>query len=287
MGYSTVCTIVHEICAAIWKYLQPLVMPKPTLESWIKIEEDFRILWNFPNCIGAIDGKHVNIRAPWNSGSLYYNYKKFFSTVLLAVADAKYKFIIVDIGAYGRNHDSGILSSSKFGQLLQNNMISIPPNKNLPGMTNTVPYVFVGDEAFPLSEHIMRPYPGSELLNNSQKKIYNYRLSRARRIVESAFGILQQKFEVFQKRIRMQPKYLDTMILACTCLHNYIMEDFVSEDIAVPNNSILQNYSVDSQNMDITGNQNVDAMEIREIFKSYFNSEHGAVSWQNEKITRC
>lgn len=108
MGYATVWTIVHEICAAIWKYLRPIVMPKPTTESWVKIEDDYRRLWNFPNCIGAIDGKHVNIRAPWNSGSLYYNYKKFFSTVLLAITDAKYKFIVVDIGAYGRNNDSGI-----------------------------------------------------------------------------------------------------------------------------------------------------------------------------------
>lgn len=287
MGYATVWMIVHEVCAAIWKYLRPIVMPKPTTESWVKIEDDFRRLWNYPNCIGAIDGKHVNIRAPWNSGSLYYNYKKFFSTVLLAITDAKYKFIVVDIGPFGRNNDSGILSSSKFGQLLQNNMLDIPPSKCLPGTTIPVPHVFVGDEAFPLSEHLMRPYPGSQVLNDSTKKIFNYRLSRARRLVESSFGILQQKFEVFQKRIRMQPKFLDTMILACTCLHNYTLGNFGSEDVALSNNNILQSYSFDSQDMDITGNQNVDAMAIRENFKTYFNSEHGAVTWQNEMITRC
>lgn len=287
MGYATVWMIIHKSCAAIWKYLRPIVMPKPTTESWVKIEDDFRRLWNYPNCIGAIDGKHVNIRAPWNSGSLYYNYKKFFSTVLLAITDAKYKFIVVDIGAYGRNNDSGILSSSKFGQLLQNNMLGIPPNKCLPGTTIPVPHVFVGDEAFPLCEHIMRPYPGSQVLNDSEKKIFNYRLSRARRLVESSFGILQQKFEIFQKRIRMQPKFLDMMILACTCLHNYTLGDFGSEDVALSNNNILQNYSFDSQDMDITGNQNLDAMNIRENFKTYFISEHGAVPWQNEMITRC
>lgn len=68
-------------------------------------------MWNFPNCI---DVKHVNIRALWNSGSLYFNYKMYFSSVLLAVVDAKYKFIIVDIGAYGRNSDSGILNTKQF-----------------------------------------------------------------------------------------------------------------------------------------------------------------------------
>lgn len=93
-------------------------MPKPTAELWTKLAKEFETQWNFPNCIGAIDGKHVNIRAPWNSGSQFYNYKKFFSVVLLAVADANYPFVVVDIGAYGRNSDSGILSSSRLGQSL-------------------------------------------------------------------------------------------------------------------------------------------------------------------------
>lgn len=80
--------------------------------------------------------------------------------------------------------------------------------------------------------------------------------------MKSSFGILRQKFEDFQKRIRIQPKFLDAMIIACTCLHNYTLGDFRSEDVSVSNYNILQNYSVDSQ--DITGIQNVNAMEIRD-----------------------
>lgn len=284
MGYSTVNTIVNETCAAIWKHLQPLVMPKPTPELWTKIEEEFKTKWNFPNCIGAIDGKHVNIRAPWNSGSLFFNYKKFFSIVLLAVADANYNFVVVDIGAYGRNSDSGILSGSKLGQLLQTDSLCIPPNKRLPGNTEKMPHVFVGDEAFPLSKHMMRPYPGNQLTGDEEKKIFNYRLSRARRIVESSFGILTQKFEVFQKKIRMQPKYLDLMILACTCLHNYIRthDHNEAEEVRPPRNSILQNINVQQEE----DNQIEDGMIIRDNFKSYFNSQNGAVPWQNEMIRR-
>ncbi|XP_050552278.1 uncharacterized protein LOC118277359 [Spodoptera frugiperda] len=162
MGYSTVLQIVHETCSAIWKYLRPRVMPKPTAELWTKLAKEFETQWNFPNCIGAIDGKHVNIRAPWNSGSQFYNYKKFFSVVLLAIADANYRFVVVDIGAYGRNSDSGILSSSRLGQSLNNNTLDIPPIKCLPGTTEALPHVFVGDEAFPLHKHIMRPFPGNQ-----------------------------------------------------------------------------------------------------------------------------
>lgn len=96
VGFSTVRAIVHNTCAMIWKVLRPIVMPKPTEELWVAKEEDFRRIWNFPNCIGAIDGKHITIRAPHKSGSHYYNYKKNFSTVLLAVVDAKYRFVVVE-----------------------------------------------------------------------------------------------------------------------------------------------------------------------------------------------
>jgi hypothetical protein len=62
-------------------------MPEPTGEMWRKIADDFYSLWQFPNCIGVIDGKHFEIQAPKNSGSLYLNYKKNFSVVLLALVD--------------------------------------------------------------------------------------------------------------------------------------------------------------------------------------------------------
>lgn len=93
LGRKTVSDIVQEVCSAIWTVLQPKVMPEPATEQWCDIANDFDALWQFP----AIDGKHVVIDKPANSGSLFYNYKKDSSVVLLAVVDANYKFMLMSV----------------------------------------------------------------------------------------------------------------------------------------------------------------------------------------------
>jgi hypothetical protein len=73
---------------------------------------------NFPNCIGAVDGKHIRNRKPNESGSQFFNYKNFFLTVLMAVADEDYFFISVEVGAYGSSSDSNMFKNLTFGKLL-------------------------------------------------------------------------------------------------------------------------------------------------------------------------
>ena len=130
-------------------------MPLPTEEQWKYIADDFYRKCNIPNCLGAIDGKHVNIQAPANSGSLFYNYKSFFfSILLLAIASGDYRFVIVDIGGYGSNSDSGLLNSTNFFKQLNSRNLNIPPSAMLPNDPNgvAVPHFFIGDEAFPYIE---------------------------------------------------------------------------------------------------------------------------------------
>nr|CAH7712396.1 unnamed protein product [Callosobruchus chinensis] len=74
-------------------------MPQPTREDFKRIAEEYYRLWQFPMCIGSIDGKHCRIRCPANSGSAFFNYKQYFSIVLQAVADANKKFIAIEVGA--------------------------------------------------------------------------------------------------------------------------------------------------------------------------------------------
>ncbi|KMQ85647.1 nuclease harbi1-like protein [Lasius niger] len=79
IGKSTVYKIIPEVCNAIWLALQPVVLPRLNSEDWKKISEKFFLKWQFPNCIGALDGRHMEIQAPPCSGTEFYNYKGYFS----------------------------------------------------------------------------------------------------------------------------------------------------------------------------------------------------------------
>lgn len=82
-------------------------LPQPTKQQFTAISKEFNEKWNFPNVLGCLDGKHVRVRCPNRSGSLFYNYKDYFSIVLMALVDANCKFIAVDIGSFGREGDAG------------------------------------------------------------------------------------------------------------------------------------------------------------------------------------
>jgi hypothetical protein len=153
VGHSTVAYVVRDTCRALWECLSREVMREPDEDEWKKVAIDYWNKWNFPNCVGGMDGKHVVIQAPPNSDSQYFNYKGTHSIVLLAVVDANLRFLIVNIGAYGHCSDGSVLSSSVLGQYLQQGKLNLPPPSPFPNClpgSSSYPYVLVADEAFPL-----------------------------------------------------------------------------------------------------------------------------------------
>ena len=196
------------------------------MEDWKQIEHRFSTRWNFPNCIGVLDGKHVMIKAPPNSNSLFHNYKGFFSIVLMALVDADYRFIYIDVGDFGSNGDGGIFKNCPLGINFMEGTLDVPPPKRLPGWPEggALPHCLVADEAFPLRMDLMRPFPRGKKQQQLpyNKMIFNYRLSRARRIVENAFRILVQRWRVFEHRICMDDHNVIKIVKATCVLHNYL-----------------------------------------------------------------
>ena len=176
VGHSTVAEIVVEMSVAIFQVLQAEYMSPPSTEQWKQIAGDFYKSWNFPNCVGAIDGKHIAIQAPSNCGSDFINYKGFHSLILLGVCDASYSFTLFDLGAYGREGDAKVYDTSSISEALSQGALGIPPCTRLPSSDHVVPHMLVGDGAFPLKSYLMRPFPGRKNKNlTSSQNIFNYR----------------------------------------------------------------------------------------------------------------
>lgn len=167
-------------------------------------------------------------------GSEHYNYKHGHSVILFAVSDAKYKFIVVDVGARGRESDGGVFDRSEFGQLFHNHQLQLPPAAYNDEMHCHLPYVFVGDDAFPLDTHLLKPFPDTPGYK-PEEIVFNYRLSRARRVVENSFGILAARFRIFRSNIIGSETLVQNIILATTALHNLHL---TREDSVPPNQKV-------------------------------------------------
>lgn len=222
MGVSTIRKIIYETCDAIWEELGGIYVSPPNETEWKLLAVGFRNKTGMPNCIGAIDGKHINMVCPRKSGSVYFNYRRRFSTVLLAVCDSNYSFTLIDVGACGSQSDGGIFRRSGFGKQILQGTFPFPEAEPLTNrMAEPFPFYFVGDAAFPLRKNLMRPYPGRNL--DSIKTNFNKNLSRARVRIENSFGVLANRWRVLINNIHCSPKNVNKIILATIVLHNYLI----------------------------------------------------------------
>lgn len=167
--------------------------------------------------------------------------------------------------------------------------MDIPPPREVG--ERRLPHILVGDEAYPLSKYLMRPYPRSSNLD-LKKKVFNYRVNRARKVVESAFGILVARWRIFKRPINTDVSRAEKLVLATICLHNFI----IIREIQKPSQQrcYLQYNEYDEQlisymrpNIKNTTNEEVISAKnlagiFRERFAEYFFNE-GAVEWQWEK----
>lgn len=263
-----------------------------TEDDWITIATDFKKRWDFPHCLGCLDGKHIEITPPAASGSYFFNYKHRHSMVLLAIADAKYRLVLFDFGTNGRVSDGGVLQNTDFFRKLQDNSLNIPRETEVTNSSRKLPYVFVADDAFPLRTDMLKPYRQSAL-NCIEKQIYNYRLSRARRIIEKVFGNLTARFRIFHTAINLELERIDLIVKVSCALQNYLMstvsqtyaphDSFASEDIE--NGTISVGFTSENSNMlhlqrsHNPGNIPLNAKQVREEFMKYFTNE-GEVPWQ-------
>lgn len=217
------------MCESIWKVLSLQYIPKKSCKDWLDIAEIFESKWGFPHCIETLDGKHIRITKPPGSGSASFNYKKYFSFILMATCDARYRFTWIDVGNYGSLNDSSVFGATGFGQELESGRYPLPDPKLLLGTEEILPYFFIGDEAFKLRKYLMRPYTKCQA-ENLAKDHFNYRLSRARMTIEDAFGILTGRLKILHKALYFNIETSIIIVKCLVCLHNFI----ISQEMNLP-----------------------------------------------------
>ena len=116
-------------------------IPK-TEQEWLAVDKQYQALWNFPQSVGAIDGKHVVLQCPRNSASEYFNYKNAFSIVLFALVDANYNFMFVDVGCPGRISDSGVFTNTELYKKLETKTLCLLQPVPLNGREKSVACFF-------------------------------------------------------------------------------------------------------------------------------------------------
>lgn len=213
----------------------------------------------------------------------------------MAKCDAHYKFIFVDVGAYGSEGDGGVFGKTTFGRKIYNDELPLPNDLTI--NNREIPFYFVSDDVFMLCNRVMKPYVptrGNRLTN--EERIFNYRLSRARRCIENAFGILSTKWLCLNRTLQHNPDRSAKIILACCCLHNYLISN--QNDLYCPRNfgdHLNENGEVvegewrkKQFNWESVSHCNVRETEkakaIRNELKDYVNSPVGSVPWQNDLL---
>lgn len=294
VAHNTISLLIPEVCEAIIAEFAPEYLKCPTTtEKWRDICKHFSDRWNFHHCLGALDGKHIAIKCPKNGGSVYYNYKGFHSIILMALVDADYKFTWVEVGIHGSAGDAQVFNNGELKEAIEHNSLNFPKADALPNDDQPMPYFIAADDAFALRSWLMKPYSQRHLTD--AQRIFNYRLSRARRIVENAFGILAHRFRCLLTTMQQEPSTATSIVMACVTLHNLLrvrkpkdlrgdVDHEDSEHRQLPGVWRQDTALVDGSSKFANHTTSAAAKKQREYLTVYYSSEAGSVPWQNDMI---
>lgn len=205
----------------------------------------------------------------------------------MALVDANYRFIYVDIGVNGRVNDAAVYRDCSLATAINTNTLNLPSERCLPDRPIQIPFVIVADDAFPLQEHIMKPFPSRGL--SPEQRVHNYRLSRARRVSENCFGILANRFRIFLTTINLSPDKVQLITQAACALHNFLSVH--NDSVYLQSDARERDRNVQPGDMPAlrglvaqAGNRTARTpIAIRQEFCDYFSGV-GRVAWQDSSV---
>ena len=266
ISVASVCLIVRNVCKAIVQVLMPKYIRLPKTENELSdVVAGFNDMWGFPNCCGAIDGSHIPISAPCQLRTDYYNRKGWYSVVLQSLVDDKYRFMDMYVGWPGSVHDARVFANSDLYHLGRTGTLFPKRTLELDGVD--VPVVILGDSAYPLMSWLLKPFAFGT--TSMEQQSFNYRLSRARMVIENAYGRLKGRWRCLLKRLDVHVNNVPVVVAACCTLHNICEihgEHFDHEWLN--EGQILQQPG----NYNLHPNHDEHGSDVRDFFVQYINS---------------
>ena len=230
IGKSTVIKICHEVARALIQKKDDFIkFPSDEEELSLAIRR-MKSIAGLPNVVGAIDGSHVQIKAPKSCHEDYFNRKQNYSINLQGTVDGTGMFIDVSTGWPGSMHDARVLRLSSLYRKATNDEILTEPEKTI----EAVPLrpLLLGDSAYPLLPWLIGPYPQSATLTRDQSR-FNKAMNKSRVVVEQAFGKLKCRWRCLLKVLEDGTRKVPLTILACCILHNICLlraDEFQNDD---------------------------------------------------------
>ena len=222
LGVSTIHGIVSEVCQSIvenlWNEFIANLMPVVE-EDFQKLIDSMNSMWQFPFCWGALDGCHIPIKCPPGGAEAckeYHNFKNFYSVVLMAMVESRYRFLWGSCGFPENSHDSIIFQATDMWDKIQNHGALPDIGRKVAGVI--IPPLIVADSAFCLQPWLLKPY--TEAVLSDKMRYFNYRLSRARMVTEGAFGQLKGRWRIMLRKNESTPEEFTMTTLTCLVLHN-------------------------------------------------------------------
>jgi hypothetical protein len=192
-----------------------------------------------------------------------------------------------------------LFNNSALKKGLDDGLMRLPPPDSMTNNNQPMPYFILGDDAFALRDYLMKPFSQRSL--NPEQRIYNYRISRGRMVVENAFGILAQRWQCFLTTMQQDPENVKKIVHAGICLHNFIRMRLARDNVAdlapgvepdredeghdiIPG-SWRENANLEPLDARHQGVRELEAAKRqRQTLVAYFNSPAGAVPWQEERV---
>ena len=188
----------------------------PENDELRRVIDGFQHKFRFPQCV-VVDGTHIPIVSPDEYPADYFNRKGWHSVLLQGTVNHLGMFIDIYIGWLGRVHDARVFANSGLYKKCHEGLLLPDWKESIENVD--IPLLLLGDPAYPLMPWLMKSHINNGNLSNEQKT-FNYRLSRARVVVEHTYGRLKGRWCCLLKRLDVNINYVPVLLTACCVLHN-------------------------------------------------------------------